>query len=91
VNLHGLFPPLFLFLTIKTITIKEEEMQSTFSTKEILSKYPSLKSSTLDYLVRDKIVSVLQKGKGIERKYTEVSVVEIEIWLSKREGGDSND
>ncbi|MDA3861509.1 MAG: hypothetical protein PF445_09805 [Melioribacteraceae bacterium] len=66
-------------------------MQSTFSTKEILSKYPSLKSSTLDYLVRDKIVSVLQKGKGIERKYTEVSVVEIEIWLSKREGGDSND
>lgn len=64
-------------------------MQQKLNTKEILSRYPSLKSSTLDYLIRDKIVNVEQKGKGIERIFSQSSVVEIDKWLSKRGGGEN--
>ena len=51
---------------------------------DILNKYPTLKLSTLDYLVRNRIIRVTQRGRSIPRIYTQESLTDIETWLRKR-------
>ncbi len=62
-------------------------MREKLSTNEILKRFPTLNPNTLDYLIRNKIISVIQRGKGIERIYTLDFLVDIETWLSKRNHG----
>jgi len=51
---------------------------------DILKIYPTLKPSTLDYLIRNRIVRVIQRGKSLFRIYTQDSITDIEAWLKKR-------
>ena len=52
--------------------------------EDILARYPSLKPSTLDYLVRNRIVRAIQRGRSLPRIYTQESLEDIESWLRKR-------
>jgi len=62
----------------------EKTNETLITCKEILSKYPTLKPSTLDYLIRNQIVRVIQRGKSLFRIYTQDSISDIEAWLKKR-------
>ena len=58
-------------------------LKRNLTTQEILKLYPTLKPSTLDYLIRNGVVTVFKYGKGIPRSFTEGSLTEIENWLQK--------
>ena len=57
--------------------------QKLFTCKEVYAKFPQINSNTLDYLVRNKIVKVIQRGKGIDRLFSEESISQITFWLIK--------
>jgi len=55
-----------------------------YTTQQLLELFPELKSSTIDYLVRDKIISAKRRGRGLTRLYDEECLSKIQSFLDKR-------
>lgn len=52
---------------------------------DLLKLFPTLKAYDLDYLVRNRIIPCVQRGKGYPRKFTSEAVKIIEARLKKIE------
>jgi len=55
-----------------------------YTTQQLLELFPELKPSTIDYLVRDRIISAKRRGRGLTRLYDEECLSKIRQFLNKR-------
>ena len=60
-------------------------MQNGFlSSSEIMDRFPGLRPSQLDYLVRERLVDCEKNGHGLPRRYPQVAIEKIRQFLGRR-------